>query len=269
MPKITRITVQKNGERFNIFIDNGHGEEFGFGVDQDVYIEWNLKKGMELKESDIEQIKAADDVKKAFNLSLLFLSYRMRSNKEIVDYLHKKEYATKTIQEVIQKLKKYDYINDKEFAKAFVSSKKSTSMKGPNILKQELFQKGISKELISETVGNFSFEEQVEKAMKLLQKKGNAGGRYSPRQLQDKLSQYLLAKGYSYDVIEAALRKHPFEINEDEEWEAVLYQGRKGEKKYKHLSEREFRLKMKQWLYQKGFSMNVIEKYLNTMIEDD
>ena len=37
--KITRITTQKNNsERFSIFIDKGNGEEFGFGVDQDVLI---------------------------------------------------------------------------------------------------------------------------------------------------------------------------------------------------------------------------------------
>ena len=49
MPIITKITTQKkNKERYNIFMDEGKGEQYAFSVDEAVLIKYQLKKGMEL-----------------------------------------------------------------------------------------------------------------------------------------------------------------------------------------------------------------------------
>lgn len=49
MPVITKITTQKNsGERYNVYLDYGKGEEFGFGVDENVLIKYDLKKVVSL-----------------------------------------------------------------------------------------------------------------------------------------------------------------------------------------------------------------------------
>jgi regulatory protein len=50
--------------------------------------------------------------------------------------------------------------------------------------------------------------------------------------------------------------------NVDEEMEAIRYQGDKIQRKYSKFSGFEFEQKMKQALYQKGFSFDLIEKYL-------
>lgn len=268
MPVITKITVQKNGERYNIYLKIGEKEIFGFSVDQDVLIEWQLKRGMELTEDEIAKIKADDEVKKAYHQSLQYLSYRMRSKKEIDNYLHKKGYSQETIKKVIKKLSSYDFVNDAMFAEMFVQAKIQTSMKGPALLKQQLSQKGIDQHIIDETLDQFSFEEQVKNAVKIIEKKLPSLKKYSTKQKQNKLAQYLLSKGYSYSVIESAFSKHPVKSVDETEWEAIQYQGKKGEKKFSHLSGHEFERKMKQWLFQKGFSLSLIEKYLETYTND-
>lgn len=91
MPFITKISTQKkNTERFNIFLD----EKYAFSVDADVLVRFDLKKGKELDELDILEIQYGDDVKKAFNRAVEFLSYRMRSEKEVRDHLKKKKRRT-------------------------------------------------------------------------------------------------------------------------------------------------------------------------------
>ena len=40
MPKITKIEVQKNKERFNLFLD----EAFEMGIDIDTLVKFNLKR---------------------------------------------------------------------------------------------------------------------------------------------------------------------------------------------------------------------------------
>ena len=103
---IAKITTQKkNTERFNIFLKNGKGEEeYGFSVDQNVLIKFQLKKGLEIDELAIEELQFADDVKKATNVALNYLSHRMRSKKEIISHLKTKEIEGPIIHEVLHKL---------------------------------------------------------------------------------------------------------------------------------------------------------------------
>lgn len=262
MAIITRISAQKSGDRFNIFLDDGSGEYFGFGVDQDVFVDWKLKKGKKLTEEDIAKIKADDEVKKAFHLSLQFLSYRMRSEKEMSEYLQKKGYQLDTIKKVLEKLRYYQFINDATFANQFIQSKKNTSMTGPLLIKQQLAQKGVSHDVIDQTINEFSKDEQVEKAIALIEKKLLSLTKFSTKQKRDKLTQYLLGKGYPFYIIEEALAKRPIEQYEDLEWDALVVQANKLERKYAQLSEHEFNMKMKQALYRKGFPLALIDRYL-------
>lgn len=167
MPFITKISAQKkNTERFNIFLD----EKYAFSVDADVLVKFELKKGKELDDLEIIEIQYGDEVKKGFNRAIEFLSYRMRSTKEVEDYLKKKETSAPVIAEVIHRLNDYSYLNDQEFAAAYVSTHKKTNGKGPDVLFRELKAKGIDDDTIKDTLGSFSFEEQTEKAVKHIEK---------------------------------------------------------------------------------------------------
>src|SRR4051812_12758228 len=141
MATITKITTQqKNQDRFNIFMDygKGKGEEFAFSVDSDVLIKFQLKKGMELDDFSFMEIQYQDDIRKAYNKAIHYLSRRMRSEKEIRDYLFSKEIEEPVINEIIHKLSALKYINDEEFALAYVRTQANTTDKGPTIIKMEL-----------------------------------------------------------------------------------------------------------------------------------
>lgn len=84
MKKITKITRQKNNdERYNIFLD----EEYAFAVDEAVLIQFELKKGKVLDEFDIGDITYEEEIRKAFNKALQFLSFQMRSEHEVKEKL--------------------------------------------------------------------------------------------------------------------------------------------------------------------------------------
>lgn len=263
MPRITRITAQKNGERFNIFLDDGNGEFFGFAVDGEVLFARKLKKGLELTEQQIQEIKVSDEIKKAYQASLKFLTYRMRSEKEMHDYLQKKGYSYAVIENVLKKLRYYDFVNDEKFAGEFVQAKKDMSLKGPLLLQQELERKGIAEPIIEQTIQEFSEEEQIEKILALVDKKLSSYQKYSAKQQRLKLVQFLLNKGYSLSTIEKALARRPLGQNEQSEWEALVYQGEKIKRKFSHLPHEEYVWKMKRALYERGFPLPLIERYLS------
>jgi regulatory protein len=260
MAVITKITTQKHADdRYNIFLD----EKYAFSVDQDVLIQFNLQKGKELDEFDVIEIQYGDEVKKAYNKTLEFLSYRMRSIKEVEDHLRKKEVNDSVIQEVILKLKNNNYVNDLEFATAYVRTQWQTNGKGPSVIKRELAGKGIIQAHIEEALAQYDHSSQIEEAINHADKVLKKNNKLSTTLLKQKLEQHLMRKGFSHDIISIALEEVEFEQDESEEWAALQMHAEKAKRKYQNEEPYQYKLKMKQFLYRKGFTIELIEQYLN------
>lgn len=263
MGMITKITTQqKNQDRFNIFMDNGKGEEFAFSVDSDVLIKFQLKKGMELDDFSLMEVHYHDDIRKAYNLSINYLAKRMRSKKEIMDYLNQKETEEPVINEVIHKLIAQKYINDEEYAQAYVRTQMNTTDKGPDLIRMELKERGIEEGILLQSLSKYPFEDQVNKATNLAVKFFQKNSRDSGKVLKQKLESLLLRKGYSFQVINIVVNETELSKDVDEEMEAIKYQGEKILRKYSKFDGFEYQQKIKQALYQKGFSLELIEKFL-------
>ncbi|EHA29199.1 MULTISPECIES: recombination regulator RecX [Bacillus] len=259
MPFITKISTQKkNTERFNIFLD----DKYAFSVDADVLVKFELKKGKELDDLDIIEIQYGDEVKKGFNRALDFLSYRMRSTKEVEDHLKKKETSPPVIAEVIHRLNDYKYLNDQEFASAYVSTHKKTNGKGPDVLFRELRAKGIDDDTIKEALSSFSFEDQTKEAVKHVEKLLKKDKKLSTKELKQRAQLQLQRKGFSFDVISAAMDQIEYENDEDTEKEALRLHAEKAFRKYRYDGSYESAMKVKQFLFRKGFSLDLIEQLL-------
>ena len=262
MGVITKITTQKNNqERFNIFMDHGSGEEFAFSVESDVLIKFQLKKGMEIDEFSLLEIQYQDGIRKAYNLAINYLARRMRTEKEIKDYLIQKEMDEPIIKEVLHKLTVQKYINNQEFAFAFVRTQANTTDKGPDVIKKEMRDKGISQETITQALMEFPKEQQVEKAVKLANKFFNRTSKDSLKIQLQKLEQMLIRKGYPFDVIQIAVEETEPSRNE-EDLDAIRYQGERVHQKYAKYTGYEYEQKMKQALFRKGFTIELIERFL-------
>lgn len=270
MPTISKITTQKSSEeRFNVFLNDGKGEKFAFSVDQNVLLKFGLKKGLELDEMEILEIQYGDSVKKAFNKAIEFLGFRMRSEKETADMLLKKEYPESVVTEVIHQLRHYKYVNDSEFADAFVRTHWKTGGKGPGVIKRELSLKGIDKATAEKALEQYTKEDQIEQAMVHAEKTVRKEAKSSTVQTKQKIEQALLRKGFNFDVISIVTEEMTYENNEDEEYQSLVKQAEKLQRKYAKEKPSAYRLKMKQALYRKGFQIDMIERFLNEEEEQD
>lgn len=259
MQKITKISVQqKNKERFNIFLD----EEYAFAVYESTLLKFQLVKGKELDELDIEEILYSDQINKAYLSAVHYLSFRMRTEKEIEVYLKEKEIEPFVIKEIIVKLKEQSYLNDAEFAVAYVRTQVQTTLKGRQVISQELVEKGVAKNTIEDALIEYSEEEELEHAVKLVHK-------YSPKYKNDafkimiqKVEQALMRKGFSFSVIKVAIEEAALAEDDSEEWDAIGKQAEKYHRKYAKLEGYEYKMKMKGALYRKGFTMDLIDRWL-------
>ncbi|MFA1822055.1 recombination regulator RecX [Virgibacillus oceani] len=265
MARITRITTQKKYKnRYNIFLDDGQGEKYGFSVDEAVLVEYRLRKNLELDDTMVSTLIQKDTLHKSYTLAITFLSYRMRTKKEIHDYLLKKEVDEEQIPVIIEKLIKEKLIDDKQFANLFVTSRINTAAKGPLLIKKELIDKGVSESIASEAIQLFSYGDQYEKAANWVEKKLSQSKKDSFRQRVDKLRANLMQKGFTQDVVKDVFMNIEEEKDDDSEWENTVYQGEKLLRKHgQKLEGFELRQKIKEGLYRKGFSFEVIEKFLD------
>jgi regulatory protein len=265
MIHITKITTQKKQkDRFNIYVNDGATERYAFSVDEDVLIKYQLKKGMEIDEFTQMEVLYQDTVRKALATAIQYLAIRMRSEKEVKDYLKQKEIEDPVIQEVIHRLYNLNYLNDEEFAIAYVRTQINTSDKGPSVVKMELKEKGIETTSLEKALAEFTFDIQITKAVQLCEKAQKKKRTDSEYIFEQKLKQALLRKGYPFSIIdEAMLETKKLVSEEDDEFRAVNIQGEKALKKYG-----DNKMKIKQFLYRKGFPIEQIEAYINKLDHD-
>ena len=260
MQVITKIARQKNNkERYNIYIN----EQYAFPVDEGTLIKFGLQKGKVLEQIEIDEIQYEDEIAKAFNKALGFLSFQMRSEHEVKMKLLQAGHGEAVVQEALHKLTDLGFLNDESFSKALLETRKRTAKKGPAAIKQDLQKKGIDKSLQTRVLDSFSHDEQLELAMELAQKAVRASDNKTPAQVKQKIQDVLLRKGYSYTVVTEILEQIKLERKEDEWSTLIENQGEKVWRKYASKFEGfELYQKVKQSLYQKGFPIDVITEFI-------
>jgi len=110
-----------------------------------------------------------------YKKSLNFLSFRPRSEKELRDYLKKKKCDELTAERIVENFKEHKFINDEEFAKWFIEQRTLLRPKAARLIKMELKQKGIDKDLIEQLLENGK-DSDFDKAKKLAEKRMGMSG---------------------------------------------------------------------------------------------
>ncbi len=206
MKTITKISVQQGGERYNLFLD----EEFYCGVSEDTLIKLNLKKGMQLDEMALELLNNEESKNKCFSYAVYLLGGRNYFEKALKDKLRQKEYSDEAISFTIEKLKKYNYIDDEKLTAAFVNDKKRFSKKGPRYIAQALKMKGVDSEIIRNALEDgYDVDEAYENCKALAVKKYD----YYKRKTDDKYTfkgkmyGFLAQRGFNSEVIRKVLEE--------------------------------------------------------------
>jgi len=265
MAIITKITTQKRDTgRYNIYMDFGKGEEFAFSADEAVIVKFHLKKGMELDEFTLAEVGYHDEIRKAYNSAIAYLAHKMRTEKEVRGHLKEKKLEEAAIDEVIIRLLDQGYLNDKEYADAYVRTQISTTDKGVYTVKMELKERGVAEPFIEEALKQYTPEEQFEKAKDLAEKYARKYSAESERVLKQKLDAMLRRKGYQTDAIQFALKEADFGREEEDELDAIRIQGDKAHRKHSKLNGYAYVRKMKETLFRKGFPIELIDRYLES-----
>ena len=196
MAEITRLAVQKRDrERVNVYLDG----EFAFGLTLMEAI--HLKIGQQLTEREIEALRNEDDYHRAYNQVLDLLSRRPRSEREVRQYMARKEVAPEHQDRIVQRLLELRFLDDGAFARYWIENRDAFRPRGSRALSYELRQKGVDETIIREALADTDVddaESAYRAALKLLPRLRAIEDR---REFQKKLAGALGRRGYSWGTI--------------------------------------------------------------------
>ena len=190
--RITALKTQKrNSQRVNVYLDG----EFAFGLSR-ITAAW-LTIGQELNEGKIRELMASDECEVAYQKALNYLSYRVRSEREVRDNLAKHNFSDEVIPDVLARLRRNRLVDDRGFAQAWVDNRNEFRPRGQRLLRMELRQKGINDEIIADVLED---QDEDELAYRAATKQFRKYNRLPWKDYRTKMVAYLARRGFHYGV---------------------------------------------------------------------
>lgn len=194
MKKITRLAVQKKDpKRVSVFVDDA----FAFGVQLDDLIKFGISKNKTYTDEEYAELLEKILVQKAKIRALDYISYKMRTTKQVEDKLKDLEYEMWVIEEVIHFLEKYRYLDDKQFAERYIEYQMQYNRKSFRKVKSELYEKGISKVEYSDAK---QIEEWEIKTVTYLLEKYHYNEDLDMK-MKNKITNRIISRGFDYYLI--------------------------------------------------------------------
>ena len=201
--KITSIVKQKREGRYNIFLDN----EFAFGLLKETIYKFGLRLNDNIDQKQINEILEFDEFLKAQKFVYKLLSHYSYTVNEIIQKLRKKKIKPTTIDKVVNNIIEQGLVNDNEYVKLYIESKKLTKPIGKKLLKLKLKNKGIDQEIIDSQLEQlYSSKEEKAAAEKVLARYIKTLKEKDLKKRKEKCFRHLISKGFDFDLIEDILR---------------------------------------------------------------
>ncbi len=193
------------GDKIHVLVDG----EYYFTVDKAYFALMGIYQGKEVDRDELAKLGASAEKRRAYNCAVGYLSRRDHSAKELLLKLRQKGYR-ESAEYAVEKLCREGYVDDERFARMYVRELTRIKKYGKRRIEQELYRKGIDRELIFLIIEETEFSE--DELCALINRKYL---RYlSDEKGTRKTVASLMRMGYSFSEIKSALGR----IAEDEEY---------------------------------------------------
>lgn len=214
--KITSIEETKKG-RLSLFVDGA----FAFSVHKDTFLQTELARDAELSPERLLEIKEQD----------AYISAREKA----FSLLDRKEYTEKLLKDrlmefceeepaaaAVERMRELGLVNDADYGRRYAADLFHLRHYPRRRVEQELYRRGIAKDLIEEILADYSEEEETATAAGVLLKKYK--NQLSCKKDIDKTIAAMLRRGFAMENIRGALEVvmetlRQEEPEESEEWD--------------------------------------------------
>lgn len=243
--------VKDRDNKYKVTID---GEVYT--LYDDVIIKYALLMKSEIEKTLFDEIITLNDELKSYYDSIKYITKKLRSEKEIYEFLKKREIDESIIKKTINRLKNNNFLNEDLYLKSYINDQVNLSNNGPKKIKSNLIKLGIDEEKIDEYLNNIDKSIWQDRIDNYIEKKIRVNHSSSSYMLKVKLQKDLINLGYDREMIIPSITRCDI-IDTD------IYK-RELEKAKRELSKKysgyELEQKIKMRLYRKGFKISSIEE---------
>jgi regulatory protein len=190
---------RRGGKRCNVFLDG----RYAFSLTTELAVQ-ELRVGQAISAERYAALVVKDQQARAFDAALHFLGARPRSEREIRDRLARHEFDGQVVDRVVARLRELRLIDDAAFAAYWVEQRATHRPRGARLLKQELRQKGLSQDVVTEALPE---EDDQEGAYRAVQRKAASLRALDERTFKQRLGAFLQRRGYSYETMKAVVSR--------------------------------------------------------------
>lgn len=261
--KIIKIKKLKNNF-YELTISSDEQNEI-IKLSEDYLIKYQLYSNKEITEKEYLEIQTLANKSKIYHKTLNYLSYKMRTIGEVKTYLEKYHCSEELINEIIEKLIKLNYLNDKVYSDLYVKQQFDINKKGPLLIKKNLLSKKIAEDIINVSLEYINDEKINNNLIYLIEYYEKINKKKSIKQLKETILRNLLNKGYDYEVIIYQLNQYHFKNCKDEST-LLKQEMEKAYKKYqKKYTDYDLKIRIINALLRKGFMYEEIINMYNSL----
>ena len=217
---------------------------------EDIILKYDLLT-KNINEKDLINFLNENKKYEAYYTALKYINIKLRTKKEVKEYLLKKNYNDSNIEYATSRLEQEKYLDERLYAKSYILDAINLKNIGPNKIVMELTNLGIDKNIVLDELFIFNDHLEQEKIYKYIEKSIKKNHNNSSCILKNKIKQNLINLGYNPSIINRCLNE--YDIDDNEIYQKELEKVRsKLSKKY---TGKELEYKIKQNMYRKGFKV--------------
>ena len=195
---VTNIeAVTKN--KYKVYVE----EQFAFVLYKGELSRYHLAVGAQISIEVYQEILDEVILKRAKLRALHLLNSMGRTEAQLREKLYLDQYPEEIIEETMDYVKSFGYVNDEEYARSFIDSRKDRKSKKE--IYMQLCQKGIDKVVLDNVFEEYYDSEDSKDAIRSLLRKKRYDSETASYVETQKIMGFLMRKGFSYDDIRQVL----------------------------------------------------------------
>lgn len=192
--------------KYNVYLSNGEV----LNLQEQVITENELLLKKEMSQELYNKLVRDNKIYELMEMAVKYISIRLRSIKEVKDYLLKKGGSNNEVEYAVQKLIESGYLDDDRFTKAFIKDKLKFTTIGDYKIKMQLNKLGVSTSIIEDNMNKIDEHIIEEKIKKIIEKDKKRNKKYTGQILKNKIYNHLLNQGYSQEKVITIINTYDF-----------------------------------------------------------
>lgn len=203
--KIEKYELNKKNN-YNVYLSNGEVLE----LNEYVITQNELLIKKEIDKELYDKLQKDNKICELVNIGIKYINVRLRSIKEMEDYLLKKEEDKELILSAVDRLKKSGYLDDDKFTKAYIKDKLNFTTWGDYKIINELNRLGVSSIVVEDNKELLDKELLDSRMRKIIEKDIRTNKKYTGIKLKNKIYNHLITSGYSKEKVINIINSYNF-----------------------------------------------------------